>query len=86
MRVIRKYHNHTPQNKPHHGVEEPQNTDCHKTTERQLSPATTPLFPIEMISKLDGHKVLNNKQNNDKAQKLINPSNAEPGFVFQKTP
>ena len=32
----RKYHNHTPQTNPRHCEEEPHNTDCQKTSERQL--------------------------------------------------
>ena len=34
--MIRKYHNHTPQTDPWHREEEPQNTDCHKASGRQL--------------------------------------------------
>ena len=34
--MIRKYHNHTLQTNPRHHEEEPQNTDCHKTSGRQL--------------------------------------------------
>ena len=34
--LIRKYHNLTPQTNLRHCKEEPQNTDCHKTPERQL--------------------------------------------------
>ena len=34
--MIRKYHNHTLQTKPQHREEEPQNTNSHKTSGRQL--------------------------------------------------
>ena len=34
--MIRKCHNHTPQTNPRHREEEPQNTDRHKTSGRQL--------------------------------------------------
>ena len=34
--MIRKYHNHTLQTNPRNHEEEPQNTDCHKTSGRQL--------------------------------------------------
>ena len=42
--------------------EESQNTDCHKTPGRQIKTATSSLFHVKMIAKLEGHKVLNNKQ------------------------
>ena len=32
--MIRKYRNHTPLNNLQHRVEEPQNNDCYKTSER----------------------------------------------------
>ena len=34
--MIRNYHNHTLQTNPRHREEEPQNTNSHKTLERQL--------------------------------------------------
>ena len=35
--MIKKYHNHTLQTNPMHGEEEPQNTNSHKTSGRQLN-------------------------------------------------
>ena len=34
--IIRKYYNHTLQTNPRHREEEPQYTDCQKTSRRQL--------------------------------------------------
>ena len=49
--MIRKYHNHKLQTNPLHHEEEPHN--IHGTQGRQKSKATSPLFPIEMIAKLE---------------------------------
>ena len=38
--MIRKCHNHTPQANTQHSKEEPLNTNCHKTSGRNLSKAT----------------------------------------------
>ena len=43
--MIRKYHNHKPQTNPWHHEEEPQSTDCHKTSERQLKQSNQPSIP-----------------------------------------
>ena len=57
--MIRNYNNHTLQTNPRHHEEEPQNTVT-RHQEDSLSKAASPLFPIKMIAKLEGHKVLNN--------------------------
>ena len=60
--MIRKYRNHTPQTNKRHHEEEQQNTDCHKTSGRQLKQKKpSSLFPIKVIAKLDEHKALKNK-------------------------
>ena len=51
--MIRKYHNNTLQTNPRHHEEEPQNNNNHKTPGRQTSKATSSLFPIKMIAKLE---------------------------------
>ena len=48
--------------------EEPYNTDCPKTLGRQLSKASSSVFPIKMITKLEGHKVLNKNHNKGQTQ------------------
>ena len=50
--MFRKYHNHTLQTNPQHLEEESQNTNSHKTPERQ-SKATSNLFLVKMIAKLE---------------------------------
>ena len=50
--MIRKYHNHTLQTNPRHYEEVPQNTNHHNTLGKQ-SKATSSLFPIKMIAKLE---------------------------------
>ena len=55
--MIRKYPNHTPQFNPWHREKELQNTDCHKTSGRQLEQSNS----LSISHELDGHKVLNNK-------------------------
>ena len=49
--MVRKYHNHKLQTKPWHREEEPHNN--HETPDRQQSKATSSLFPIKMIAKLE---------------------------------
>ena len=50
--MIRKYHNHTLQTNPLQREEEPQKTNSHKTSGRQLKyKATSPLLPIMLIAK-----------------------------------
>ena len=44
----RKHHNHTPQTNPQHLKVELQNTDYHLTSGRQLSKATSSLFPHQV--------------------------------------
>ena len=41
--MIRKYHNIALQTNPEHHEEEPQNTDCHKTSGRQTFKQTNQL-------------------------------------------
>ena len=50
--MTKKYHNHTQQTNPKHCEEEPQNTYSHNTSGRQ-SKATSSLFLIRMIAKLE---------------------------------
>ena len=50
--MIRKYHNHKPQTKPWHCEKEPHNTIT-RHQEDKLSKATSSLFPIKMIAKLE---------------------------------
>ena len=45
--MIRKYHNHTPQTNPRHCEEEPQNTDCHNASGRQLKQSSQLSSPHE---------------------------------------
>ena len=57
--MIRKYHNHTQQTNPHYQEEEHQNNNNHKITIHQedtQSKATSSLFPIKMIAKLERTK------------------------------
>ena len=49
--MIREYHNHKPKTNPWHREEEPHNH--HETPGRQTKKATSSLFPIKMIAKLD---------------------------------
>ena len=59
--MIRKYHIHTPQTNPmnpQYRKENTQNTDCHKTSGRQLKQSNQLLLPIKMIAKLVGRKLL----------------------------
>ena len=49
--TIRKYHNHKLQTNLWHREEEPHNN--HETPGRQTSKATSSLFPIKMIAKLE---------------------------------
>ena len=49
--MIRKYHNHKQQESPWHCQEEPQTIPRHQ--EDKQSKATSSLFPIEMIAKLE---------------------------------
>ena len=59
--MIRKYHIHTPQTNPmnpQYRKEKPQNTDCHKTSGRQLKQSNQLLLPIKMSAKLVGRKLL----------------------------
>ena len=53
--MIRKYHNHKPQNNPWHREEEPHNHHGHH--EDNFSKATGSLFPIKMIAKLEWTKM-----------------------------
>ena len=53
MSMIRKYHNHKLQTNPCHHEEEPHNN--HETPGRQ-SKATSYLFPIKVIAKLEWTK------------------------------
>ena len=53
MSIIRKYHNHTLQTNPQYHEEEPQNITVSKHQEDQQSKATSSLFPIKMIAKLE---------------------------------
>ena len=64
---IRKYHNQKLQTNPWHREEEPQ--DKHETPGRQ-SKATSSLFPIEMIAKLEWTQ--SNAQQN--IEQLQNPT------------
>ena len=50
--MIRKYHNHKPQTNPWHREEEPHTTITRHQEDKQ-SEATSSLFPIEMIAKLE---------------------------------
>ena len=49
--MIRKYHNHKLQTNPWHREEEPRTN--HEAPGRQKSKATSSLFPIKMIVKLE---------------------------------
>ena len=49
--MIKKYHNHKLQTIPRYLEEEPYKP--HKTQEDKLSKATSSLFPIKMIAKLE---------------------------------
>ena len=51
--MIRKYHNHTLQTNPLHHEEKPQNTNIHKNEEDNSSKATSVLFLVKMIAKLE---------------------------------
>ena len=50
--MIRIYHNHKLQTNPWHREEEPHSN--HKTLEDKLSTASSSLFPIKKIAKLEG--------------------------------
>ena len=49
--MIKKYHNHKSLTNPWHRVEEPHNN--HESPGRQTKQATSSLFPIKMIAKLE---------------------------------
>ena len=49
--------------RPRHREEESQNNNSHRTSGRQTK--SNRLFPIKMIEKLEGHKVLQNKTSNN---------------------
>ena len=49
--MIRKYHIHKLQTTPWHREEEPHNN--HETPGRQTKQTTSPVFPIEIIAKLE---------------------------------
>ena len=59
--MIRKCHNHTPQTIPRHRKEEPQNSDCHKTSGRQVKQSNQVSLPHQNDCKIRRYKVLNNK-------------------------
>ena len=69
--MIRKCHNHKPQTNPWHSEEEPHNN--HETPGNQLSKATSSLFPIKMIAKLEW--TLSNVQQNRTITDSRNGSN-----------
>ena len=60
--MIRKYHNHKLQTSPRLREEEQQNTNCHKTSERQFKQSKQLSLPRQMIAKLEGTQS-NAKQN-----------------------
>ena len=64
--MIKKYNNHTQQTNPRHCEEKQQNTNSHKTSGRQ-SKATSSLFLIKMIAKLERTQS-NAYQNKDQTQ------------------
>ena len=68
MSLIRKYHNHKLQTNLWYREEESHNN--HETPERQKSKATSSLFPIEMIAKLEWTQ--SNAQQN--IEQLQNPT------------
>ena len=74
--MIRKYYTHTLQTNPRHLGEEPSNTNSHKAPGRQLN-KTRSYFPIEMIAKLERHKVLNNKPRTKHRTSTNNVSNSK---------
>ena len=51
--MTRKYHNHTPKTNPRHREEEPQNTHSNKTSIRQQKKATSSLYLVKIITKLE---------------------------------
>ena len=53
MSMTRKYLNHTPKTNPRHREEEPQNTHSNKTSIRQQKKATSSLYLVKMITKLE---------------------------------
>ena len=60
--MIRKYHNHTQQNKPRHREEESHNTYSHKESGRQLRYSS-----IKLIAKLE-RTLSTTQQNKDQTQ------------------
>ena len=61
--MTRKNQNQTLQTNPRQGEEEPQNTNNYKTQEDIQSKATSSLFPIKMIAKLEGYQNKDQTQN-----------------------
>ena len=59
--MIRKCHNHTLQTNQQHREKEPHNTNSNRHLENNQINATSSLFPIKTIAKLEGQKVLNSK-------------------------
>ena len=67
MDLSRKYHNHTLQTKPRHREEEPQNTNSHATSGRQLKQGKQLLLPRQDDLKLERTQS-DAQQNKDQTQ------------------
>ena len=87
--MIRKYHNHTLQTNPRHREEEPRTLRAMRQ-EDNLSKATSSLFIIEMIAKLERtpHTALQNKvetQNSNTMGTTINNESTVTEQSFEWT-
>ena len=80
--MMRKFHNHTLQTNPRHREEELQNTNSHNTSGRQLKKnSKLSVFPVKLIAKLEGPKILNNNARTKHRTPTYNVSNNKLTYV-----